>query len=499
MNAKRAFAPTPEQQAIVTAALSGANLMIYAYAGCGKTSTLELMAQALPPQPGLALAFNVKIKKELEKRFPAHFSVMTMNGLGHRAWSRTIGKRLTLDERKLGTLVTAQCKRFGFQADTDQWGTIRELVTLAMQAGLVPSIFPHKGLIPDNDDSWAELAEDLPLAGLGMIEIAREVLIESIKQGFAGVVSFDDQIYLPTLFGGSFPRFPLVMVDEAQDLSVLNHLMVKRSAAGQLIVVGDPKQAIYAFRGADSSSMGELRELRLSWIDLPLATTFRCPKSHVARQNGHAPGFTAWKDSAEGIITTVNPEATPQWRELVRTRPDVAVLCRNNAPLISLAFKLLRYGIGCHMLGRDIGKALRTLAKKILPLTSTPQAECLRLITEWGEGEIALARANKKFHKVAKIDDQMQSLLAVAENAPSAGALLTKLDDLFSADHGLVTLSTGHKAKGLEWTTVVHLDPWRIPSKYAMSDGAQEQEFNLRYVIETRAKRELILADLEGF
>ena len=33
----------------------------------------------------LGLLFNTKIKKELEKRFPANFTVMTLNGLGHRA------------------------------------------------------------------------------------------------------------------------------------------------------------------------------------------------------------------------------------------------------------------------------------------------------------------------------------------------------------------------------------------------------------------------------
>jgi len=45
---------------------------------------------------------------------------------------------------------------------------------------------------------------------------------------------------------------------------------------------------------------------------------------------------------------------------------------------------------------------------------------------------------------------------------------------------GPITLITGHKAKGLEWDTVYHLDPWLINSG--------EQEDNLKYVIQTRAK-----------
>ena len=48
---------------------------------------------------------------------------------------------------------------------------------------------------------------------------------------------------------------------------------------------------------------------------------------------------------------------------------------------------------------------------------------------------------------------------------------------------GPITLITGHKAKGLEWDTVYHLDPWLI----GMGNHS-EQEQNLRYVIQTRAK-----------
>jgi superfamily I DNA/RNA helicase len=51
------------------------------------------------------------------------------------------------------------------------------------------------------------------------------------------------------------------------------------------------------------------------------------------------------------------------------------------------------------------------------------------------------------------------------------------------AQQGTIRLLTGHKAKGLEWDTVYHLDPWLI--------GDEEQELNLRYVITTRSKDKL--------
>ena len=51
--------------------------------------------------------------------------------------------------------------------------------------------------------------------------------------------------------------------------------------------------------------------------------------------------------------------------------------------------------------------------------------------------------------------------------------------------HGAITLTTGHKAKGLEWDTVYHLDP------YLIRTDKEEQEKNLSYVITTRSANKL--------
>ena len=57
----------------------------------------------------------------------------------------------------------------------------------------------------------------------------------------------------------------------------------------------------------------------------------------------------------------------------------------------------------------------------------------------------------------------------------------------------------------MEWPLVVHLDPWRIPSKQAQMAVAAGnaapllQEYNLKYVAETRTKHTLIEASAEEF
>src|SRR3990167_7835698 len=96
------FPPTPEQDLILEAATkTSTSLMIKAYAGCGKTSTLELMGKAMPIRPTLCLAFNVKNKKDMEARLPPHFKVSTMNSLGNTAWGKATGKRCGVDPDKI--------------------------------------------------------------------------------------------------------------------------------------------------------------------------------------------------------------------------------------------------------------------------------------------------------------------------------------------------------------------------------------------------------------
>lgn len=534
-----AHAPTAEQQAILSAVESSKDsMMIDAYAGTGKTSTLVMIANTLPTQPAIALAFNVTIKKELERRFPSYWKIMTLNGLGHLAWMRALprDKKITLDERKLGRLVTQTFKDYQYQGNEDAWSSIRTLVSKAMQAGIVPASRPHKGFRPDTPEQWAMLADENWLVDMGETEIglAREILARSVAEGFEGTISFDDQIYLSCCFNGQFPRYGLLLGDEVQDWSVMNRVMAQRTCSGRLILVGDPRQSIYSFRGADSDSMTRLRALRQTWIDLPLSVTFRCPKVIVDRQQSHAPGFTAFHSNKIGEVVkfqkylpgdykakfseidpktmlpiidkgTIEPGpqtwSWPQVEKLI-SHGTIAILCRNNAPLLKIAFKLLRQNVAVTMLGRDIGKTLVALSRKVLPDDGMHADACMLEVNQWRDSQVALARANGQEEKVANLHDQAECLLAVIEGAraETASAIRWFLKELFERASGHVVLSTIHRAKGLEYDTVLHLDSWRILSKHAMQNPVQmQQERNLLYVAETRTKRLLIEANLEDF
>ena len=73
--------PTGEQQAIRAHAQanSEAGRKVAAFAGTGKTSTLEMLAQDRQ-DPGFYLVFNARVKEEAQKKFPRHIKVSTAHG-----------------------------------------------------------------------------------------------------------------------------------------------------------------------------------------------------------------------------------------------------------------------------------------------------------------------------------------------------------------------------------------------------------------------------------
>jgi hypothetical protein len=495
--------------------------MVKAFAGTAKTTSIVVGAAGVK-SPALALAFNRKIASELKDKLPGNWRTMTLNGLGQLAWLRSLPAQVSLqvDDRKLGKLVTQTAKQSRVDLSSEQWFQVRSLVSKAQQAGLMPAgVSAEAALAPDSPEVWADLSFEVGIIGSEtdqqlLVDLARQVLLDDIALAKQGILSFDDQIYCPTVLGGAWPKFPAAAVDEAQDLSPLNQAMIRLATrpGAQLTVVGDPRQAIYAWRGADSKSMTSLRNLAPAWQDRNLTMSFRCPKLIVARQQHHAPGFRAFSTNREGRFQQAATSIDGGWSfQSVRQFGEgtFCVLCRNNAPLLSLAFKLIRQQIAPVMLGREIGKGLSALVKK-LGKEEERVGILLGRLEEWEISErskLLLVGQEPPQGKLDSISDRAESIKAVAEGcqARTVGDLLAGLGLLFSKESGAVTLSTIHKAKGLEWDLVVHLDPWRIPSRWARKaarDGDEtvlEQEWNLKYVAETRTKNVLVNANLEDF
>lgn len=523
------FNPTPQQLAICEFIANNPNtsLMIDARAGSAKTSTIVLAAKSILTRPVLSVAFNKRNAEDLATKLPSDFECKTLNGLGHGAWQKVRNGRLQLDADKMFKIAKEVCKSEAYNSYDEKDDTLITALNLARAAkssGLVPLGAPMgvKGLIHDHDDNWREQAWNKGIdANSEDIVNARNILLKSIDQGFKGLIDFDDQIYLSVLFGGSYAKYHTVMVDEAQDLSPLNHLQLKKSVGTRLIAVGDPYQAIYAFRGADSNSMTNLFDLFHSednpFERLKLTYSFRAPKLVSARQLHHVNDFQSWETNPEGVVEFW-PQDLPRvvrgddggvadadlagWS--IDSIPHAgAILCRNNAPLMKLAFALIKARRPVTILGRDIGAQLGNLLWKIAGKVDMPVEQIHPLLDDWQSKE--LAKAGDSEGKQSTVYDKRECLdvLVDASGESTISGCCEFIKKLFSdRPNGELILSSGHRAKGMEWKWVMHLDPERCPSQQAVkalhngNPAPMMQENNLKYVIETRTQHTLVMASL---
>jgi len=473
--------PTEEQALIIAAARDTTdNLIVSALAGAAKTSTLVMLAEAIPETKILCLAFNKKIAVEMTDRLPKNCTALTLNSLGHRVWAECLGKRIILDKDKnynnLTTLVKGlkgkeQEEGYSIFADT------LKLIAMGKAFGYIPTgHYPNaKGLMGDVE--FFAVMEEEPSAL--QESLIREATLMSLKQAWEGKIDFDDQILMPTVFPSMFPSYPLIMIDEAQDLSALNHATLQKLVGKKrVIAVGDRNQAIYGFRGADANSM-DLLQKQFEMKPYILSISFRCPRKVVEAARWRAPHMRYPDWAIEGEVKQVF-----KWDETAI--PDTAaIICRNNAPLFTMAIKLLKNGRYPNIIGNDIGKYLLKVMRKFSKNNSTPQPIVMVCIDDWVEQKLKKTRAAGKVH------DQAACLRIFARQGNDLGDAIAYAEYIF-ASQGPTLLMTGHKSKGLEFDTVFFLDEGLIKLE-------KEQERNLKYVIQTRAKKALFYVSSDNF
>jgi hypothetical protein len=476
---------TPEQDDILTFALERQeSLLINALAGTAKTTTVERVAQVVDNIPILYLVFNKRNQLEAEKRMPGHVKCLTANALCHGVWGRFVGRRLVVDTKKTYNILKAAIEELSRTETREAFESFPFILAAVRQAKITgyipPGRFPgFEGLT--TEDPFEE-SEPTYLERY-LLDVT---LTRSIGAAYDGIIDFDDQIYMPILFGGAFPKYPLVIVDEAQDLSPINHAMLNKLVTDRLIAVGDPYQSIYAFRGAVRAGMSDL-QTAYNMDERTLSVSFRCPQAVVRNAWWRVPHFKWPSWAIEGEVNQM-----AEWSQ--GDIPDgAAIICRSNAPLLSAALRLIKLGRGVKLVGQEVGPGLVRVLRKLGPESLT-QTQVYDAIDRYESSALAKSRAP------ASTADKCECLRVFAsspgcESHGLSGAI-AYAEDIFKRS-GTIQLLSGHKAKGLEWDTIYHLDPWRIPTKYATTEEDKEQELNVRYVIETRAKRVLNISNLQ--
>lgn len=518
-----------QQQAILDWALNGAgSANVVARAGAGKTSTLiEVARQLTAARKGSVYlgAFNSKIAGELSaklsaKQIPADAS--TLHSAGLRAWSMMKNakpkvnqykshdlmdwmleqKQITALEHELLKLPAVKAASYAKQsaveilwspADMDKWR----------------ALFDHFGLLDSVDFSALEEVSDVdPVANF--VGIVCQLLQHS-KQAAKKVIDFDDMLWMPVLADAKFQQYDFVCIDEAQDTNEIRRELALRmlKPGGRFIAVGDDKQAIYGFTGANSNSLQLIQE-RLGSVELPLTVSFRCGKAIIREAQRYVPDIEAWGGSPTGEVETVSED---EWDVYNLTDRDV-VLCRVNAPLVKLAYSCIRNGIPARIEGRDIAAGLLAVTKRWKTVRLAAFEDQLR---GWFQREIKQftdddGKPKKGCDaKAEALTDKYETLQALADATRTqygAGASVEQMRKLIGDMFGdsdardakrMLTFCSVHKSKGMEWAHVcIYGADKFMPHPMATTDWAKEQEINLIYVAITRAQQRLTWVNVGG-
>jgi superfamily I DNA/RNA helicase len=465
--------PTEEQQAAIEhcRAIDHPNLMLNAYAGTGKSATLKMIDKASRIHPALYLVFAKRNAEEAvaSGEFRSTTVVKTFNACGHGIWAGHIKDKIVLDKAKSRTLWRQMVDQMTKAEASEAWleyHVVMDGLEKAKSLGYVPKAckLPHKALIDQHHFHCAMDERPNDVAS----EIIDDILVESIKAAYSGLIDFNDQIYMPALFGGTYPKFPRVMVDEYQDQSPVNHAMLAKLVKGRIIGVGDPFQNIYGFRGAKAGGMTDAIQT-YSMSELPLSVSFRCPRAIVEAARWRVPHFQWFK--AGGHVATETEYSGTSFPD------DATVICRNNAPLLRLAFKLISAGRSVSVVGSELGPRLVGIMKKLGDST-LPRVKAFSAIEEWREGKLVAGSKSA--------NDLADCMRVLCEHGDTLGAAISYAEHIF-AQTGTIRLLTGHKSKGLEFDSVFWLDPWLCKDT--------EQDLNLRYVITTRSQNSLVMLD----
>lgn len=462
------YCDTPEQAAII--GWSGHRLVVRAFAGIGKTSTLVRFAQANPDCRMLYLAYNRAVRDEAEQKFPFNVECKTSHQLAWPNFGRHYPRRLTANLR-----ITDVAR----QLNTRYWPLARTSITTFNT--FLCSGDGELGLqhLPD-EDSRSGLSPD-------KILVAAQLLWrESARQDGTFPVTHD--VYLK-LYQLSQPdlskRWQTLLFDEGQDANPVTQSLVLAQGC-DVVLVGDRHQQIYRFRGAENA------------LDAPeLADADRLYLTHSFRFGPAVAQVANMLLARQGETMSVVGEGGND--RVVGCIPDdvkgqpVAILSRRVAGVIGAALDASLARKKVYWVGGISGYKTEELEDLYWFSADMPERMKSPLLARE-------YRNFEEFESVARAtrDVEMnQGLRLLEQYFPLPQKLQVMREHAMTDERqAQVTVSTAHRSKGLEWPVVVLNHDFADITDPLMADSERTDETNLLYVAVTRARQTLVLNEL---
>jgi superfamily I DNA/RNA helicase len=471
---KHIFVPTPEQQVGLKLFMGGGNTKLEALAGTGKTTELKLFGRAVPDEKGIYIAFNSSIAKEAGRTFPGNVECRTMHSLAFQA----VGKRYA-NERGLpprAPRVTARQVTYildiksGVQAKPGLvWGPdkIARLVIETVKRYCYSAdteIKPyHVPRTPGTEDNHDEIVD---------------TVLRYTDRAWADIKKLDGQLrfehdYYLKMWALTDPviECDFAMLDEGQDSNPITLGIFTRQADfdTQLVIVGDRYQSIYGWRGA-TNAMADFEAEDTAY----LTKSFRFGPAVAEEAN-------KWLTL---LGAEIRVEGYEEIDSVVESIDDpFAILCRTNAQVIAEA-------LAAQSVGKRVAVAGGT--REIVYLAESARD----LMNGMGTSHPDLM-GFKDWNEVVQFtheDDGAADLRVLVNLIDKYGVeeVITIASRTVEEKDGPdLVVSTAHKAKGREWTSVRIASDFREPEDESMESEVNKSDAMLAYVSVTRAQHKL--------
>jgi superfamily I DNA/RNA helicase len=473
---------TDEQQAAIDLAVKGESLSLVAPAGSGKSATALGMAKNLRGKRILYLVYNTQARKDAEVKFKraglTWVDVRTTSQLAWRAYADTHKDRMRIDAPAVPAKDVAKALDLRPQDFGDK---------------LVLDGFTQARLAADtierfcNSDHIRITEKDvhIPVVGPGevAIEAARSYIARLAQALWQQAIMPNSNLRFTMNYafklvaeGGKDYGYDVVIIDEAQDSNNATMKFLKNQKGAQGILIGDPAQSLYAWRGATDQI------LRHEGEKLYLTQSFRFGDAVAEEAMKHLP------HTETGVTIKGLPSINDMVSEDDMEEPDV-VLCRTNAGSMTYAMSYLMAGKRVAMVKGtkqilDIAYAARDLMAgrkaKSLELSAFENwAELVEFTKEPGGGHLKAMVRLIDVYGISKLIDACNKMTSYR-------------------DPHDVAVTTCHSIKGLEWDNVqigddfFEPEPFENPLTQEMELGPiDKHEAMIHYVAVTRAKKHL--------
>lgn len=482
--------------------------VVQARAGSGKSSTIEAGLGHVPRGCTVGVfSFGTEIASAMKARLEkAGIKVdsKTVHSHGNSACRYKFGPKLTIDNKKMDGFARGLVEGTSEEA-VDHRRCLVKVTSLA-KGSLAGTAREIDDLV---DEFGIDLGEEVDRAEftrnvMKMLDWSKNPYLRAqmrdsksfdrlwvVSRGEIPSIDFDDMCWLPVVLNLRLWAYDRLFIDETQDLNICQIKLALRciKPRGRICAVGDDLQAIYWFRGADKDAMKNVISALGAKV-LPLSITYRCARKIVEVAKKYVPDLEAAPDAPEGFVGEASVE------QMVKdAKAGDFILSRTNAPLADLCLKFIKEGKRAAIQGRDIGTTLAAFVRK----SKCTTIEALREhIDRWAQREIDRILKKDPDGSIALVEDKAATLHVLSEQCETVDELLADLDKLFSdnknadksPDLTKITLSTTHKAKGLERERCYLLADTFLRVRKGEQEPNQEEK-NLYYVAVTRAKREL--------